>query len=162
MLLPTHVAVGICRESPGDEQINSTDWLRICQVTVYDPRLAEYEKLMANKAERAEPEALRYNAELYLDVVDGAVEEALYDIIYGLDKKLEHAVFTAGVVMFIAVALQAWPVTVMLTLLGILLTLNWWSSRRCRFIRNYLASRQENFNQRLEQLCESWLPTDSE
>ena len=65
---PTHFAVGVCREPTDDEKVNSADWLRICQVTVYDPRLADYEQLMANKAKREEPDALRYNAERYLDV----------------------------------------------------------------------------------------------
>lgn len=135
----------------------TADWLRVCQINICDPRLDELERLMENKAIRNEPEALRFNAAAYLSTIDDTVENVLYDIIYKRKEKLKDAIVAAGGAVFLATVLQIWPIAVMVILLFVLLALHWWSTKHCMALENFIYARQLDFDERLDQLCSSWL-----
>jgi len=153
-VIPIQFAVAITKDEPSEASC-SVAWRNMCLIHINDKRLEELEMLMHNKAIRQEEVALRYNAQRYLEIIDEHTEEVLEDISSEIQLKLSRALIVASGIMFVSIITNLWPVHFLLTLLTILLTAGWWASRKCLAIDNFIIAQWNNFDVRLNRLCES-------
>jgi hypothetical protein len=158
MTLPIRFAVGINNQS--GVHGSSAGWCQLCNIEISEPRLERLEMLMANKAIRGEADALRFNAKKYLELVDENAEAALYDALDKIRQRYTKYLQTSAAVVTVSLVIGLWPLTVTAVLTVFNLVHAIFATRSSDAMEAFAQSRYENFDERLDRLCSSWMSHD--